>query len=71
MELMTNRKWTALRMNNVRENGCSANYSLASTVFTCRSYEYQILLAKLFIIDLVFAHTIERYPYGNFTASID
>ena len=44
---------------------------LASTVFTCRSYEYQILLAKPFIIDIFFVHTIERYPYGNVTASID
>ena len=42
-----------------------------STVFTCRSYEYQIILAKQFIIVVVFAHTIERYKHSEVTDGID
>ena len=44
---------------------------LASTVFTCRLYEYQILLAKSFIIGVIFPHRIEKYPHGDVTAGID
>ena len=44
---------------------------LASTIFTCRSYEYQIILAKTFIIGIIFAHPIELYPYRNIMAGID
>ena len=44
---------------------------LASTIFTCRSYEYQILLAKPFIIGIIFAHPIEWYPHGDVTAGIN
>ena len=44
---MTNRRLTAFRTDNVRNNGCS-------TVFTCISYEYQILSAKPFIVCVIF-----------------
>ena len=54
-----NRKWAALKTDNVRKMVILLFTVLASTVFTSGSYEYQILLEKPFIIGVVFAHTIE------------
>ena len=46
MELTTKRKLTALGTNNMKKMVVIMSTVLASIIFTCRSYEYQILLAK-------------------------
>ena len=71
MELTTKRKLTALGTNNMKKMVVIMSTVLAYIIFTCRSYEYQILLAKTFIIDVVFVHSNKWYPRGNVTADIN
>ena len=71
MELMKNRNLTASRMDNVRKIVLMLFAVFSSTAFTCKSYEYQILLAKPVIIGVVFTHPIEQYLHSNFMARIN
>ena len=70
MKLMTNKKLTALPTDNARKMFVMLIIVLAYTVFTCRSYEYQILLSKTFIIGFVFVDTIEQSLHGDITDGV-
>ena len=71
MELITNRKLTALRTDHARKNSCFTVYSFGINFFYMQVILISNTFRKNYIIGVVFTNIIEQYPHGDITAGID